>query len=351
MPINENAPLVVVPGAIRFNTDSMKLEYYRGGPVGFGTTTTTGEWVNLTTDSPDIQTGGARGVFASGQAPAQSNVIQYVTISTTGNSLDFGDLSTSVMQIASCASSTRGIFAGGALSPGARTNTIEFVTISITGNFTDFGDLTVARDFFSGCSNSTRGIFAGGFSPSPAPATFNIIDYITVASTGNAVNFGSLTTVRQEVYSCSNSTRGIIAGGYTAPSYVNTIEFVTISTLGNSADFGDLSTIRGSGASCSNSTRGIFAGGYSPNGDKIDYITIATLGNSTSFGTLTTSRNNLSACSSSTRGVLGGGNTPSATNVIEYVTVMSVGNSIDFGDLLTAQSRMGACSNGHGGLG
>jgi hypothetical protein len=58
---NELAPLTVIPGAIRFNTDSMKLEYYRGGPVGFGTTTQTGEWVNLTTDSPDIQTGGARG--------------------------------------------------------------------------------------------------------------------------------------------------------------------------------------------------------------------------------------------------------------------------------------------------
>jgi hypothetical protein len=62
----ENAPLSVTPGAIRFNTDSMKLEYYRGGPVGFGTTTQTGEWVNLTTDSPDIQTGGARGIFGGG---------------------------------------------------------------------------------------------------------------------------------------------------------------------------------------------------------------------------------------------------------------------------------------------
>jgi hypothetical protein len=331
-------------GSIRFNTDGAHLEYFDGL-----------QWLEMEAFNNELGVSGAlgnRGVFASGQAPAGSNVIQYVTISTTGNSLDFGDLSTSnVQQIASCASSTRGIFAGGALSPGARTNTIEFVTISITGNFTDFGDLTVAKDFFAGCSNSTRGIFAGGFSPTPAPATtFNIIDYITVASTGNAVNFGSLTTVRQEVHSCSNSTRGIIAGGYTAPSYVNIIEFITISTLGNSTDFGDLSTIRGSGASCSNSTRGIFAGGYNPNGDKIDFITIATLGNSTSFGTLTTPRNNLSACSSPTRGIFAGGNTPTATNIIEYVTILSAGNSIDFGDLLTAQARMGACSNGHGGL-
>ena len=91
----ENAPLSVTPGAIRFNTDSMKLEYYRGGPVEFGTTTQTGEWVNLTTDSPDIQTGGARGVFAGGYTNSPSsftNIIDYITISTTGNAIDFGDL-------------------------------------------------------------------------------------------------------------------------------------------------------------------------------------------------------------------------------------------------------------------
>ena len=40
--------------------------------------------------------------------------------------------------------STRGLFAGGA-SPN-KTNVISFVTIASTGNATDFGDLTVARD-------------------------------------------------------------------------------------------------------------------------------------------------------------------------------------------------------------
>ena len=28
---HEEKPLNITPGAIRFNTDSMKLEYYRGG--------------------------------------------------------------------------------------------------------------------------------------------------------------------------------------------------------------------------------------------------------------------------------------------------------------------------------
>ena len=61
----ENAPLNITPGAIRFNTDSMKLEYFRIGMEGGSTssyagigTMAAGEWVQLTTDTPDIQTGG-----------------------------------------------------------------------------------------------------------------------------------------------------------------------------------------------------------------------------------------------------------------------------------------------------
>ena len=36
---------------------------------------------------------------------------------------------------------------------------IEFITISTTGNATDFGDLTFGQDHWSsGCSNATRAI-------------------------------------------------------------------------------------------------------------------------------------------------------------------------------------------------
>jgi hypothetical protein len=134
----------------------MKLEYYRGGPVGFGTTTQTGEWVNLTTDSPDIQTGGARGVFGGGYvAPLSVNTIDFITISSTGNATDFGDLTQVRYGPGACSSGTRGVFGGG--STPTSVNTIDFITISSTGNATDFGDLTQARTQSSGCSSSTRG--------------------------------------------------------------------------------------------------------------------------------------------------------------------------------------------------
>ena len=160
MPLpNELAPLTVIPGALRFNTDSGKLEYYRGGPVGFGTTTQTGEWVNLTTDSPDIQTGGARGLFGGGYTPAQTNVIEYINISSTGNALDFGDLSQSRVSPAASASSTRGVFSGGQIQPSfVNQNTIDYITFSNRGNAIDFGDGQATKSGVFGCSNGHGGL-------------------------------------------------------------------------------------------------------------------------------------------------------------------------------------------------
>ena len=67
----ENAPISITPGAIRFNTDSMKLEYFRIGMEGGNTGSyagngplAAGEWVQITTDSPEIRTGGTRGIHA-----------------------------------------------------------------------------------------------------------------------------------------------------------------------------------------------------------------------------------------------------------------------------------------------
>ena len=80
--MTQQSPLQSPPvGAFRFNTDSSKLEYYDGN-----------QWVNITSDSPEAQTGGTRGCIAGGTTPTYLNTIEYVNIETTGNSLDFGDL-------------------------------------------------------------------------------------------------------------------------------------------------------------------------------------------------------------------------------------------------------------------
>lgn len=330
-------------GALRYNTDSNKVELWDGN-----------QWVEVQSSRPDLN-GGPRGVFGGGQAgPANTNTIEYITISSTGNSQDFGDLFQTRRLVSSCSSSTRGLFGGG-YAPGF-VNTIDFITISSTGNAADFGDLTQSRYGPSACSNSTRGIFSGGNSPSvPAPGASNVIDYVTISSTGNAQDFGDTTVARWYNSSSSSSTRGIIAGGVT-PVASNVIDYLTISTLGNAFDFGDLTQARYGLTSCANATRALFAGGQNPSSyfNTIDYITIATLGNAVNFGSLTVTRGYGSSCSSPTRGVFGGGysNTPAATlyNTIDYVTILTQGNAVDFGDLIALINGNAACSNAHGGL-
>ena len=56
-------------------------------------------------------------------------------------------------------------------------------------------------------------------------------------------DFGDLLTTVRGGGSNSNTTRGIIGGGRT-PTQVNTIQFITFSTTGNATNFGDLTSIR-----------------------------------------------------------------------------------------------------------
>jgi len=330
-------------GAIRFNTDSQKLEFYAQG-----------EWWNMVTDTPNLgtssdTTAGARGIIAGGYvAPASQNTIEYINISSTGNAQDFGDLITAQSFNSSCSSSTRGLFAGSF----PLSNTIEYVTISSTGNAQDFGDLTTPVESNTGTSNSTRGIFAGGIYNGPLGLqSYNAIDYITIASSGNANNFGDLIDRYRQVGACASSTRGVFTGGrFQAPTTfdVNIIQYITIATTGNAQDFGDLNKNTLQQGGCSNSTRGLLGGGYvSPTyTNDIDYIIITTLGNAQNFGDLSASRSPAS-CSSSTRGIWAGG---TSTNTIDYVTILTQGNAVDFGDLTLARQGLSACSNAHGGL-
>ena len=297
----------------------------------------------------------ARGLFGGGSEPFSTklNLIEYITISTTGNAQDFGDLTVARGGIFGCSSNVRGVFAGGA-SP-SNDNTIDFVTISTTGNAADFGDLTVASHSGSGTSNSSRGIFALG----QAPSQSNNIDFITISTGGNSLKFGDLSQLRDQMGSCSSSTRGLFAGGLISPSPVsltNIIDYVNISSTGNAVNFGDLlqggsDGIRRCGG-LSNATRGLFAGGEStPTGvkDIISFITMATLGDAQDFGDLSDGASQSdNGASSSVRGVFH--LTSPAKTTLHFLTINTLGDSTDFGDMTSAGTLAGM-SNGHGGLG
>jgi len=353
LPSYDQAPA----GALRFNTDSRKLEVYCGGPVGFGTTTITGAWYQIDSFTPEIATGGTRGIFSGGYDSTHLATQDFVNIDTTGNAQNFGDMTKARGFHACCASRTRGFNAGGTTNPNSATQSdYEILTIASTGSAVAGNSLGSGLAYGTGLSNSTRGIF-GCFSTSN-----DRIDYVTMASLGNAVDFGNLTDSRSEAGSCQSSTRGLFLGGQSGVpvglGLVNFIDFITISTLGNAADFGDLLTLKEQGGSSSNSVRGLYAGQEQPaRTNTIEFVTIATLGNSQDFGDLTQARNQLGGAASPTRGVFFGGVNPSPTpgemfTTIDYVQIMSTGNAIDFGDLQNDRRRNPpqGISNGHGGL-
>jgi len=319
-------------GDLRFNTDTASLEYFRGGIIG---------WEQIQMTAPDLG-GGARGLIALRYQPSTSNEINYLTISTLGNTQDFGDLTAARKWGGTAASRTRGIWGGG--NPSA--TTMDYVTISSTGDAVDFGDRTGTNEI-DGVSTETRGVFAGGYQ---SPALRNTMEYITISSTGDAKDFGDLTSVRGSQGQCSggSSTRGLFAGGQRTPADANIIDYITIASTGNALDFGDLIRSGPNGyAAASSSTKMYCIGGSDAD---IGFITIATLGNETDFGGDSgNSQGYMGAVGSQTRGIAVGGG-PSLQDRMDYIDYATRGDAKDFGDLGTSSSGNKGLSNAHGGL-
>ena len=302
---------------------------------------------------------GSRGVFGGGKDTSNQgrNDISYINISTPGDAVNFGDLTVARQYPTAASNGSRGFFAGGLPGGGGSgLNVIDYITIGTTGDALDFGDLSGQFSGPAAVSNGTRGLIGGGAYAAGGGSgwTAHVIDYITIASTGSSTNFGDLTQARF-FYAGSTATdgvRGLFAGGRVQPvSFQNTIDYVTIASTGDATDFGDLTYSADSVAGCSNGYRAVFSGGDdgSPtfNTDKIDYITIGTLGNATSFGTRTHSMRNSTGFSNGFRGVFGGGygNSPNAAkDIIDYISISTTSNATDFGNLTVAVWGLGGTS-------
>tara|TARA_B100000963_G_scaffold194863_1_gene169521 strand:+ start:110 stop:1153 length:1044 start_codon:yes stop_codon:yes gene_type:complete len=257
-------------------------------------------------DSTQARVGGSapssrtRGLFAGGSAGAPGyaslNIIDFITFSSTGNAQDFGDL-TDPHDYGrnNISSGTRGVMAGG--WP-ANSDIIDFVTIASLGNALDFGNLNENMGGGPpGASSPTRGVFCGGYHPNPSPlVTRDTLQFVTIATKGNTQDFGDLLTSRAHAGVCGNSTRILISSGYTGsgPStpHINSIEKITIATLGNATNFGDASHTSFAKGGTSSSTRGVFIGGANTSPgivNNIEYNEISTEGDSVDFGDMTTS--------------------------------------------------------------
>ena len=228
---------------------------------------------------------------------------------------------------------------------------IDYVQIASTGNAKTFGDLTQFSRHTSGLSNHIRGIVYHG---SATPGDGNVIDKITIASQGNAIQFGLIDgTDTYAKRGASSSTRGVFVGG--SPG-ITDIDYVEIMTDGNSKDFGDLSVARSASQNCCDGKRVIVAGGRNPGGmDSIESFMIASKGNiSSEFGELSTLRCNGFGFSNSVRGLFGAGKDgPSRISEgwVESLIIASGGKAVYFGDCFTGSYVQGAASQTRGVFG
>ena len=255
-----------------------------------------------------------RGVVGGGAGSPYVASIEYQTISSQGGSADFGDLTIGLRFLRGTSNNNRGTWMGGG-RPSTDKDTysivIQYNDIATTGDANVFGDMTEGRSANATLSSPTRGITAGdqGYSPYTGVAGISkTIEVITFATRGNGTLYGELSSTRQSLQGLSSNTRGVFGGGNPGSPAPNnktdTMEYITIATLGNVVDFGNLTSAMSSQMGSSNNTRGIFAGGYISPAEinVIQYITIASIGNAIDFGDLVSSKGYLPVAYSDSHG-------------------------------------------------
>tara|TARA_Y100001937_G_scaffold70312_1_gene95712 strand:+ start:1 stop:1008 length:1008 start_codon:yes stop_codon:yes gene_type:complete len=333
---------------MRFNTDLNTMEFYNGNV-----------WRQFTyiADIQNSPSNRGRMITMGGRTPSSPYSIsdmQSIQINTRGISKYFGVLTQSRSHNTALANEIRGMCVGG-FAP--ETDIIDYVTMASEGDAIDFGNLTSSKYGGGGAASSTRGLFCGGYD---SPGNTNDIDFFEIMTLGNALDFGDLTRARRYGTSVASPTRVVTTGG-TGDSYTTTqagarmTDIFTISSKGNAVDFAPLSADAQQMSGFANSTRGIFLMQASADRNKIDHLNLVSGGEGIQHGELThlTSAQQAGGCNH-VRGLFAGGfNTPgtSSTNHIDMVEIQTSGSAQDFGDLAVKISCSHGCSDSHGGLG
>ena len=204
------------------------------------------DWGDLSTAKNGITpaSNNTRGILVGGATPEYTAEISSISIQSLGNDSSFGSaLEGAIRNGAAAQDGTRGLWGGGQ-GPTANYFTIVSYVFATSGSGTKFGELSDDPSANTAVSSGVRGVFGGG----AAPSVSNIIEYVTITTEGNSTDFGDLTVARRNLASCTNRIRGTFCGGHTQASgsgnNVNTIDFITIASTGNAQDFGDLAVIR-----------------------------------------------------------------------------------------------------------
>ena len=337
-------PVEIPTGAVRYNTDSNKMEVYIGST-----------WMEVSVSAAGVA--GGRGVFTSRYTPSNNDVLDYIKISSGGTAVDFGNVTSSRSHSSTGSSRTRGIIMGGA-NP-SMLNTVEQIEIASAANATDFGDLTQSRTQSAGASNNTRVVLHGGQTPS----LVNTIDFGTIDFPSDFVDFGDARDAMAVSAPIESPTRAIFVGGEGSPDAASyeQLGHITFASTGDEVGFGDILGNSGGklryARGASNGVRGLVFGGLNPSPSKtneIMQVNIPSLGNAVHFGDMTGYSGGRSVggtTGDSIRAVYAGGdNGTDNITTIDSVLFATMGNTIDFGDLTVAGGGVNGLSDCHGGL-
>ena len=349
-------PTDVKPGMVYYNKDFKTIEFWDGN-----------FWKQV-----DNTTTSSRAIFFGGyHQPTYSSgynglTVDFFNMSSGGSSQNFGEYANRRTNTAGSGNAIRGISACGFDGPGnyGTSNSIEYITIASSGNVIDFGDRTVSGYGGNAVSSSTRSVFLG-VRDTPAPGDKDECDYIEISTIGNAVDFGDL--IANGGYKAGNLNspiRGFVAGGQgPLGTNSNDIQMITIASKGNAIRTGDIPRITDNSTGASNSVRGIISGGNAPTSPNtvnaviadLYFLNLASQGDAFSFGDLTASRQRCGGTANGTRAIFAGGfSYPGSVVVsdsIDNVTISTTGSAVDFGTLAGGKHQFGATSDSHGGLG
>ena len=331
----------ITPMDITFNSDGTKLYMvgYDSGKVFQYSLSTAYDISTASYDSKELNLNG-QDSLPRGLSFSNDGTKLFMVGQANDNVHQYSTVS-SAPAVSAASYGDRGIIMGG-YTNGSRVNTIQYFDITNSGNASNFGDLTSIRSGGGCVSNTTIAMNGGGYSTE----NLKSIDYITIATPGNAADAGDLTYSRNALGAFSNGTRGVFCGGQIS-SNDNTVDYVTIATSVTAADFGDSLVAIRLYATASDNTYGIQAGGYTTTMiNTIQYYTIDTADNATAFGNLTNNYYDKQGVYDLTYSVFAGGSPSTAT--IDYITTATTGNASDFGDLLFANRFWSGsgCSNG-----
>lgn len=298
-------------GAIWWDTGNDKLFQYMNG-----------SWIEVVYTTPPIPFIGSRGLFNGGNASAQTDIIDYVTIPTAGNATDFGNLAQTSFSASALSNRTTAVVKSAGL---------DYYTIATLGNASDFGNTLNGGAPDSACCNGVYGVFTGRNNTG--------LDYITVATPADATDFGDLTGLTKYGGAAASKFYGLISHGFDLGT---TVDYISMDTPSNATVWGDLVEGDKGGPGFSDNTYAYFASGRTSR--NVERFSFATQGNATDFGTLTYSFSlrHAASCDPSTA-VIGGG-TGEPRNTIHKFTLATGGSSTDFGDLTVARYDLGGCS-------